>query len=135
VQSQSEVIIFDGVCNLCHAAVNFVIKHDSAERFVFAPLQSNTAKRYLSKHGVTDDALDSVILIKADQCFLRSDAAIEIAKSLDAPWPLLRFIRFVPKVIRDGLYNAVAKRRYSLFGTRAICILPTEEIKQRFIED
>lgn len=112
-----------------------MIEHDSAKRFVFAPLQSNTAKRYLSKHGVTEDALDSVILIKADQCFLKSDAAIEITKSLDAPWPLLRFIRFVPKAIRDGLYNAVAKRRYSLFGTRAICILPTEEIKQRFIED
>ncbi|MCL1056648.1 DCC1-like thiol-disulfide oxidoreductase family protein [Shewanella gelidimarina] len=135
MQSRSDIIIFDGVCNLCHAAVNFVIEHDTAARFVFAPLQSNTAKRYLSQYGVTEDALDSVILIKAGRCYLRSDAAIEIAKSLDTPWPLLRFMRFLPKMIRDGLYNAVAKRRYSLFGTRAICILPTEEVKQRFIED
>lgn len=132
---QSQIIIFDGICNLCHGAVNFVISHDSRERFMFASLQSNPGKRYLSKFGVTEVALDSVILIKGDKCYLRSDAAIEIAKSLDAPWPLLRFSRFLPKLIRDGLYNAVAKQRYRLFGTRAICLLPTAAVKSRFIED
>ncbi|WP_237524113.1 thiol-disulfide oxidoreductase DCC family protein [Shewanella sp. KX20019] len=135
MQAQPDIIIFDGVCNLCHGAVNFVLEHDSAARFAFAPLQSNTGKKYLSKYGVTEVALDSVILIKADQCYLRSDAAIEIAKSLDAPWRLLRFSRFLPRIIRDGLYNALAKRRYSLFGTRAVCLLPSAEVNKRFIGD
>lgn len=135
MQVQSQIIIFDGICNLCHGAVNFVINHDSGEGFMFASLQSNAGKRYLSKYGVTEVALNSVILIKDDSCYLRSDAAIEIAKSLDAPWPLLRFSRFLPKIVRDGLYNAVAKQRYRLFGTRAICLLPTAAIKSRFIED
>ncbi|ACJ31352.1 Conserved hypothetical protein [Shewanella piezotolerans WP3] len=134
-QAQSQVIIFDGICNLCHGVVNFVINHDKHQRFVFASLQSNTGRRYLSKFGVTEVALDSVILIKADKCYLRSDAAIEIAKSLDAPWSLLRFSCFLPKIVRDRLYNALAKQRYRLFGTRAICLLPTAAVKSRFIED
>ena len=135
MQPQPQVIIFDGICNLCHVAVNFVINHDRHEQFVFASLQSNVGKRHLSKFGVTEIALNSVILIKAGKCYLRSDAAIEIAKSLDAPWPLLRFSRFLPKIIRDGLYNALAKRRYALFGTRAICLIPTVALSKRFIED
>lgn len=102
---------------------------------MFASLQSSSGRRYLSKFGVTEVALDSVILIKDGKCYLRSDAAIEIAKSLDTPWPLLRFSRFLPEIIRDGLYNALAKQRYRLFGTRAICLLPTSAVKSRFIED
>ncbi|MDB2386379.1 DCC1-like thiol-disulfide oxidoreductase family protein [Shewanella sp.] len=135
MQQPQQLIIFDGVCNLCHGAVQFVVKRDSHARFMFAPLQSNAAQRYLSQFGLTDTAVDSVILISGNTYYLRSDAAIEIAKQLDAPWPLLRLTRCVPRVIRDGFYHLIAKRRYLLFGTRPICQLPTNAVKKRFIQD
>ncbi|MCL1049692.1 DCC1-like thiol-disulfide oxidoreductase family protein [Shewanella abyssi] len=129
------LVIFDGVCNLCHGTVNFIIKHDRRGYFVFAPFQSKIAQAYLSEHGVNDQAQNSVILIKADQCYLRSDAAIEIATSLDGAWSWLRFIRYLPKALRDGLYNQLAKRRYRMFGKRELCLMPNEALKSRFLVD
>lgn len=127
------VVIFDGSCNLCHGAVNFIIGHDPDRIFRFCALQSDSGQALLAQY---DPLLqyDTVYLIKQGEIFIKSDAAIEIAKSLADYWPLLRFSKILPKVVRDWLYDGVARYRYRLFGKRPLCLLPDDQTKSRFIE-
>ncbi|MGS0676006.1 thiol-disulfide oxidoreductase DCC family protein [Shewanella sp. 0m-4] len=116
-------IIFDGVCNLCDGAVQFVRRHDPEEHFNFVALQSIQGQALLAQYQLSHLALDSVILIKQGRYYLRSDAVIEIANSLTGMAVLLRYLRFFPKPIREGSYNLLAKYRYRLFGKKNSCNL------------
>ena len=130
----SGTILFDGVCNLCNGFVRFVIARDPAARFRFAPLTSPAATPVLRQAGVSLPLPDSIVFIEDGQAYVRSDAALRIARGLRFPWPLLYGFVIVPRVIRDGIYDVIAARRYRWFGRRDACMVPTPELRQRFLD-
>jgi predicted DCC family thiol-disulfide oxidoreductase YuxK len=132
--SQKIIVLFDGVCNLCNGAVQFIIKRDKDEKFLFASLQSNFGKDHLKKSGLDPLSLQSILVIEGDLVFQRSDAALKIASHLDGIWSYFTVLKFVPKIIRDGIYNFIARHRYSIFGKQDSCMIPTTELKTRFID-
>ena len=128
------ILLFDGVCNLCDRSVQFVLDHESAGTFRFASLQSEVAGRLLERCGVADVSMDSVVLVEDGKCHVRSEAAWRVAARLDAPWRWMALGRWVPRGIRDRLYDAVARRRYRWFGTRDECRLPEPGVRERFLD-
>lgn len=140
MSTESSLVVFDGVCNLCNGAVQFIIKRDPViagrnPHFVFTAAQSRYGQAQLASHSLEDLGLDSFVLIEKDQAYLRTDAALRIATRLNGFWFLVAVFRLVPAAIRDVFYNAVDARRYRLFGKRQQCWLPTPEHKTRFIAD
>jgi predicted DCC family thiol-disulfide oxidoreductase YuxK len=127
------VLLFDGVCTLCNGFVRFVIERDPAGRFQFAPLQSDAARRLL---GAAQQPLpDSLVLVEDSRLFTRSTAALRVARGLRFPWPLAYVFVAVPRPVRDWVYDAVARNRYRWFGRREICMVPTPELRSRFLND
>jgi len=127
------VILFDGVCNFCNGAVNFVIERDRAGYFKFAPLQSEIGEALIEKHTIDRAETDSVMLIEDDKAYLHSTAALRIARKLDGMWNWLYAFIIVPRPIRDFFYKLFARYRYSLFGRQDVCMMPTPEITARFL--
>ena len=127
------IIIFDGVCNFCNSSVNFIIKRDHKNVFLFTPMQSETASMLISKFKVKDVGFDTFLLIKNNQCYYRTDAALEIAKELSGYWFLFSLFKILPRPIRDYFYRLLARNRYSIFGKTEACMIPTEEIKDKFL--
>ncbi|MNW36350.1 hypothetical protein D3C74_133630 [compost metagenome] len=133
---QHAVVLFDGVCHMCQGAVKFIIKRDPVGRFKFASLQSGTAERLLSNNGIrAEDKLGTIVLIENGNKYTRSTAALRIAKGLRFPWPILYCLSIVPPVIRNAVYKWIAANRYRWFGKDDACMVPTPEIRKRFIED
>ncbi len=128
------IVIFDGVCNLCEFSVNFIYERDSKKKFTFAPAQSTQGRRLLEKYQINTDPLNTVVLVKNGQAYTRSTAALEIAAELDSPWNLLQFFSVFPQPLRDKAYDIIARNRYQWFGKKATCMVPTPEIKTRFLE-
>lgn len=129
------LVLFDGVCNLCNASVQFIIRRDRHDRFRFASLQSDAARAILQRFHVAPESMHSVIVIDGDRAYERSDAALHIAARLGGIWRLLSFLRIVPRPLRDLLYNWIARHRYSWFGKRNECMIPTPELRSRFLSD
>ena len=129
---QPSVILFDGVCNLCNGAVQFIIKHDKKKQFVFASLQSAEANTILKDLHFSADG-NSFILIERNIIYQRSTAALRVAKKLDGLLSFLYAFIIVPKFIRDGVYNFIAINRYKWFGKKNECMIPTQELKSRFL--
>ena len=127
------IILFDGVCNLCNAAVQFVIRHDKKKRFVFASLQSETGCRLLSEHGLPPGNLGSFILIEHNIVYSRSSAALRVAKKLNGIWPVLFVFIMIPPFIRNGIYDFIARNRYRWFGKKDECMVPNPELRARFL--
>ena len=127
------IVIFDGVCNVCNGAVNFIIKRDSDEIFAFTPMQSDLAHELMFKHKILNVGIDTFLLIKNNQCFVFSSAALEIVKDLTGFWYIFNIFKFVPSTIRDFFYKLFARNRYTLFGRQEICMVPTEEVRSRFV--
>lgn len=127
-------VLFDGVCNLCNGTVQFVIKRDRAGIFRFASLQSDYAQTLLRQANLPTDQLYSVIVIEDGIAYQKSDAALRIARHLSGIWRWLYILRVVPKFIRDGLYNFIATNRYRFFGKQDHCMIPTPELKARFVD-
>ncbi len=127
------VLLFDGVCNLCNGFVRFVIARDPAGQFEFAPLQSDAARRLLQ--GVTDPLPDSFVLVDNGQVLIRSAAALRVARGLSFPWSLAYAFMAVPRPLRDWVYDFVASHRYRWFGRRDVCMVPTPELRSRFLND
>jgi predicted DCC family thiol-disulfide oxidoreductase YuxK len=127
------IVLFDGVCNFCNSSVNFVIEHDKAGYFKFAPLQSEIGEDLIAKHGIDKAETDSVIVVEDDKAYTHSSAALRIAKRLDGIWSWARAFVVVPKPIRDLAYRLFAKHRYRLFGKQDACMMPTPEVRARFL--
>ena len=127
------IVLFDGVCNFCNATVNFVIEHDKAGYFKFAPLQSEVGEELVEKHGIDTTDTDSVIVIENERAYTHSSAALRIAKRLDGIWSLAYAFIIVPKPIRDLVYRVFAKYRYRMFGKQDACMIPTPDIRARFL--
>ena len=134
-KSDHIVVLFDGVCNLCHAWVRFVIPRDPRGLVVFAPLQSDTARRLLEPHGGLPADTDSIIVLEGGALHVRSAAAFAVAARLNAPWPFLaRLARIVPRGLRDAVYDQIARSRYRWFGRRDACELPQTDATDRFLD-
>ncbi|MBX7244076.1 MAG: thiol-disulfide oxidoreductase DCC family protein [Candidatus Sumerlaeaceae bacterium] len=128
------IILFDGVCNLCNRTVQFIIRRDPNGYFQFAPLQSETAHKLLVSCGVPIVDMKSVVLIEGGKAYLKSDAALGISRKLSGPWKLFAVLLNVPRFLRDPVYDFIANRRYDWFGRRAECMVPTPELKARFLD-
>ena len=127
------VILFDGVCNLCSAAVQFVIKRDPTHYFRFASLQSETGQRLLKEHGLSRETFDSFVLLKDGKLHTRSAAALQVVRKLKGWWPLLYVLIILPRFIRDGIYQWIARKRYQWFGRKETCWVPDPSLSQLFI--
>lgn len=130
---ENPVLLFDGVCNLCNASVQWILKRDHKAQFRFAALQSEFGQQILQKHGLKQEHFDTVVLSVGDQIFLRSDAPLEIVRRLGGFWKLFYLFKVLPRPLRDALYNFVARNRYRWFGQTAECMLPRPEWKGRFL--
>jgi predicted DCC family thiol-disulfide oxidoreductase YuxK len=129
-------ILFDGVCNLCNASVQLVIRRDPRARFRFAPLGSDAANEVLRGAGAGNPPVplpDSILLVQGGRVFTRSGAVLRIARGLRFPWPLLYAFIVVPRPLRDWAYSVVARNRYRWFGKRDSCMMPTPELRSRFL--
>lgn len=128
------VILFDGVCNLCNAAVNWIIDHDSRNVIKFASLQSEYGRQMVQKHNLHGEYMDTIYLIEGDKVYNRSDAVLRTLKHLKGVYSLGYGFIIVPRFIRNFFYNLVARNRYKWFGKRDACRIPTPELKAKFIE-
>ncbi|MFZ3274008.1 MAG: DCC1-like thiol-disulfide oxidoreductase family protein [Lutibacter sp.] len=128
------IILFDGVCNLCNASVNFVIKHDKKAQFLFASFQSDAAKEILLQFNLENLNLDSIVLIDDGKIYEKSTAILRIARHLNYGFKSLYFFIVIPKSVRDWLYSYIAKNRYKFFGKRESCMVPSLELKNRFLD-
>ncbi len=129
-----QLILFDGVCVFCSFWVRFLIKRDPEKRFRFATLQSETGRKILKTIGLSPDELDTMVFIDRGRLFLRSSAALRIARSMRGLWPALFVFIIIPVPVRDLLYRLVAKNRYRLFGKMEFCMVPTPDLKERFLD-
>ncbi|WP_111671456.1 thiol-disulfide oxidoreductase DCC family protein [Algoriphagus litoralis] len=127
------VILFDGVCNLCNASIDFIIKRDKKDKFRVGALQEEAGKKLLSKFQVNPEYLDSLVLVEEDQVYFRSTAALRIARNLSGLWPLLYGFIILPSGIRDLIYDWIGKNRYRWFGKKNTCRLPTPEERAKFL--
>ena len=130
---EKPVILFDGVCNLCNSAVQFVIKRDKEEIFHFSSLQSEFGQKTLSENNLDTKNLSSFILKQGNKVYFKSTAALNVAKLLGGWIALFWVFIIIPKPIRDTVYQWVANNRYRWFGKKEECWLPTQELKKRFI--
>ena len=129
------IILFDGVCNLCNSAVKFVLRWDKNSVFKFASLQSDVAKKILSKVGISDMDDRTFVLIDNGKVYIRSTAALRVCRNLSGLWPFMTIFLIVPWFIRDWVYNLISKNRYRWFGKRDTCMIPSPEMKYKFLNE
>ena len=130
-----KIILFDGVCNLCDGAIQFIIKHDKKDVFRYASLQSELGKKLVAERGLNPEDIDSIMLIEPGVAYYRkSTAALEISRDLSGGYSLLKNFLFIPEVMRDGIYNFIANHRYNWFGKKEQCMIPTPELKAKFLD-
>lgn len=127
------IVLFDGVCNFCNSSVNFVIEHDKAGYFKFAPLQSELGEGMVKKYSIDPVGTDSIIVVENDKAYTHSSAALRIGRKLDGLWSWTYAFVIIPKPIRDVFYRLFAKYRYKLFGRQEACMMPTPDVRARFL--
>ena len=128
-----KIILFDGVCNLCNGAVVFIIKRDKKDVFRFAALQSEIGEKLLRKYQIDPEKTDSIILVADNNAFAKAGAALRIAQQLSGLWPALAILRIVPRFISNAVYDWIASNRYQWFGKKESCMIPTPELKAKFL--
>ena len=133
----SRLVLFDGICGLCARTVRFVLRHDRSGRFVYAPLQGETAAAVLARHSLASD-LETMIYVAdldgpKERVFTKSDAVLTILGELGGLWSVVAMLRIVPRPIRDAVYGLVARYRYRWFGRFETCQLPAPEQRARFL--
>jgi len=129
-----KIVLFDGVCNLCNSSVQFIIKRDKKKQFRYASLQGNFGQEFLKTHNLPADNFNSFILLEDDKVYSRSSGALRMLKHLGGGWNLFYGFIILPKFIRDGVYNWVASNRYKWFGKKDSCMIPTPDLKERFLD-
>lgn len=134
LQFPNKIVLFDGVCNLCEKSVQFILKHDQSNEIYFAPLQSTIGIELLKKYGLPNQ-LDGVVYIINNKAYIKSAAAFQLLKAFGWQWQGLRLFSILPIFITDFFYDIIANNRYKWFGKKDACMLPTKEMKQRFLEN
>lgn len=129
----SAIILFDGVCNLCNALVNFVIDRDPRSYFRFGALQSDRGCALLRAYRISTQDLRTLVLIEDGGAHVESTAVLRIVRRLNGLWPVLYLLIVIPRRLRDPLYRLIARHRYRWFGRRDQCRLPEPSIQDRFL--
>ncbi|RYG73354.1 thiol-disulfide oxidoreductase DCC family protein [Lentibacillus lipolyticus] len=129
----NNIILFDGECNFCDHSIQFIIKKDKKAIFKFAAIQSDAGQKIIRNFNVPD-SINSLILIKNNKCYFKSSAVLRICKKLTGVWKIFYCLLIIPKWLRDYVYGIVAKNRYKWFGKKDSCMLPSPEIRNRFLE-
>ncbi|MFC3882200.1 thiol-disulfide oxidoreductase DCC family protein [Bacillus songklensis] len=127
------IVLFDGVCNFCDGAVQFIIKRDPEGILSFASLQSEPGQDLLTKLHLSADTFNSMVYVEGTRFYTKSTAALKIARQLSGLWPLLYGFILVPKPMRDAVYDLIAKNRYKWFGQKEECMIPGPDIRKRFL--
>ncbi|APY07056.1 thiol-disulfide oxidoreductase [Winogradskyella sp. J14-2] len=135
VPKNKQLILFDGVCNLCNSSVLYVIKRDTKNKFLFAPLQSDIGKSITSQFKIDTNKVDSILLYNPleQKVYHKSTAALYVAKQLNFPTKLMAIFFLIPAFIRNWVYDFVAKNRYKWYGKKDACMIPTPELKAKFL--
>ena len=133
MKTDKKIILFDGVCNLCNSSVTFVIQRDKKDLFRFAALQDPAGQELIKKHQIDTSKTDSIILIDGDRAYVKSTAALKVARHLGGGYPLLYGFMIIPYFIRNLLYDYVARNRYKWYGKKESCMIPTPELKSKFL--
>ncbi|SNR45011.1 Predicted thiol-disulfide oxidoreductase YuxK, DCC family [Maribacter sedimenticola] len=134
MENKKKIILFDGVCNLCNGAVQFIIKRDSENQFQFAALQSETGKKLTLERNIDTEKVDSIILIEPNVAYyIKSTAALKIGEELKGIRTISSILLWLPESFRNIVYDFIARNRYQWYGKREECMIPTDEIKQKFI--
>jgi len=128
------VILFDGVCKLCNAWSNFIIKYDTRQRFKLCSVQSPEGQSILAYFDMPTDHFDTMLYVEGNQCFDKSDAFLNVVYKLGFPWRMIYVFKFIPTKIRNWLYDRIALNRYSLFGKYDTCLMPNAENNNRFLK-
>ena len=131
---QRPVLLFDGVCNLCHASIRAIVRLDGEGEILFAPLQSGVGRELLERHGLAADYFDSVVLLEDGEAYTKSTAVLRVCRHLDGPVPLVYPLIYLPERLRDAVYDFVAEYRYRVFGKKDECSVPEEHVRERFLE-
>jgi predicted DCC family thiol-disulfide oxidoreductase YuxK len=129
------IVLIDGQCNLCHAITRFVIKRDPVAKFRFASIQSDQGQLLLREGNLSGNDLDTFVMIESGRYYTKSTAALRLCRNLAGLWPLLYGLRIFPLFVRDSVYDWVARSRYRWFGHNDSCLVPTEEIRRRFLAE
>lgn len=127
------IVLFDGVCNLCNNAVQFIIRHDKQKQFLFTSLQSEAGQKLLLQYNFQINELNSFILIDNNKAYSRSTGGLKVLQKMNGGWSLFHAFIIIPTFIRDPIYNLIAKNRYKWFGKKDECMIPTAELKARFL--
>lgn len=130
---EHDILLFDGVCNLCNSSINFIIKRDPDLHFRFAALQSDYGQKKLKELGFNQGEFDSLVLLSKGNVYRKSSAALRVAKELTGLWPMLYIFILIPPFIRHAVYDIIGKNRYRWWGKRDSCRMPTPELRQRFV--
>lgn len=131
--TNKSVVLIDGVCHLCQGLVRFIIPRDPQGRILFAPLQSEISRKLTNDSGLVPGQLSTVVLLENGVCYTESAAVLRIARRLRFPWPAAYLLIIIPRPLRDALYRLVARNRYRWFGRDEQCMVPTPEIRKRFL--
>lgn len=128
------VLLFDGVCNFCNGSVLFVIRHDERGLFHFASLQSRVGQRLLESHSVAAEPVSTLVLLEGGRVYIKSTAVLRVALRLGLGWRILGRLGLVmPRILRDALYSVLVRYRYRWFGKSDQCMVPTPELRERFL--
>lgn len=134
LKNDKKIILFDGVCNFCNTSVLKVIKHDKKNVFLFTSLQSEIGKQIIDHFNIDTTKIDSIILIESEsQYAIKSTAALKILNQFNGFWKIFQICWIIPPFIRNSVYNYIAKNRYAWFGKKDNCMIPSQEIKTKFI--
>ncbi|MFS4415192.1 thiol-disulfide oxidoreductase DCC family protein [Maribacter sp. 2307ULW6-5] len=135
MEEQKKIVLFDGVCNLCDASVQFIIKRDKKDVFRFAALQGETGQQLTQERGIDTQKVDSIILIDPGVAYYtKSDAALHIGRQLKGYRRLSALFLWVPRPLRDFVYDFIARHRYGWYGKKEACMVPTAEVRAKFLE-
>lgn len=135
MESDKKIILFDGVCNLCEGAVQYIIKRDKGDVFRYASLQSDIGQKLVAERHIDTEKIDSMVLIEPGVAYYtKSDAALHIGKHLKGYGTLSSILLGIPRAIRDIIYDFIARNRYSWYGKKETCMIPTPELKAKFLE-
>ena len=126
------ILLYDGVCVLCSRSVTFVLKHEREASIRFVAIQSEEGAAMAAAHGVDPEQPDTFLFVEDGRAYRKSSAVITLLAHLRPPWSFARALRFCPTLLRDWLYDRVARNRYRLFGKREDCMAPTPELRERF---
>lgn len=128
-----KIILFDGVCNLCDSSVQFIIKHDKKDVFRFVALQSELGQKIIEYIGI-NSTIDSMILyLPMTAYYTKADAVLLIAKELSGSVSFLYYLRYTPKLIKNSIYDFIAKKRYKWYGKKENCMIPIPDILNKFL--